>query len=129
MLDQTQNHDFPTTNGRAIYSGLFNGVACRCCCEVQQTSFASLEICYDPNEWISESRWFWQSVIGQIIVRLSGRMTLEGRFLNFFAGWEFEVGVDYTVMVAALRRRSHKFYAVARSDKMNRLRAQFQPTQ
>ena len=87
-------------------------------------SFASLLMRFDPNEWISESRWFWQSVLGQIIVRLRGRMTIEGIFLNFFAGWEFGVRVDYTVMVAALRQWSHKFDAVATSDKMYHLRAQ-----
>ena len=96
-LDQTQHHDFPTTN-RVIGSRLLNEVVLRRFCEVPQTqtSFVLTKICGDANESIHESR---RSKAGhqrrqkQNIVRFKRRITLEGLILNFLRVGTLELGL------------------------------------
>ena len=103
MLDQTQNHDFPTTK-RAIGGGLLSGVGRRCFREVLRTSLASTEIRGAATDSIGESRRCRRSFGGPIVSRSKRRMTLEGLISNFLAGWDVGVGVDYTVKATAVKR-------------------------
>lgn len=98
-LDQTQHHDFPTTN-RVIGSRLLNEVVLRrfCFCEVPQTqtSFVLTEIRGAANESIHESR---RSKAGhqrrqkQTIARFKRRITLQGLILNFLRVGTLDLGL------------------------------------